>query len=131
PDSARLKTGYIPQFGNRAGNSPSLVLVNYGNNAQMITAQAVILDTRENEGQNTSLITIQRVLASNERLEARLDQLFGFKGATSIASHLTFTTPAGSAGILGYLESNTGGAMTTVMAQRTGDFRIFFFRFFH
>ena len=90
PDTARLRTGFLPQFANRAGYISTLVLVNYAGGMQTITARAAITDVNSNQGANTSLITVQRALAAYERLEVRLDQLFGFNVDAAIASYVRF-----------------------------------------
>jgi hypothetical protein len=117
PDTERLQTGYLPQFGNQAGTASTVVLINPASVSQTVTATAAIMDV---DGGNTTLKTVQEMLAPNQRLQTPLDQLFGFSSATSIAGYVRFQT-LDAPGVFGYLQSEAaGGGLTAVPAQESG-----------
>jgi hypothetical protein len=118
PDSSRLQTGYVLQFGSQPGTLSTLVLVNAAGVSQTITMTAAIVNVL---GGNPTLTTVQRTLGPNERIEAQLDQLFSFNYAQSITGYVRFQTPANSTGVFSYLQSKTMGAgLTALPAQDSG-----------
>src|SRR5438093_6173642 len=117
PDDGRLQVGYMPQFGNQRNTVSTLSLVNYGNDSQTIAITAAITDVN-NRGGNPTAATLQRTLSANERVELRLDQLFGFNSARSIAAYVKFQA---AEGVFAYLESKIpAGGLTAVPVQATG-----------
>src|SRR5262249_38186174 len=117
PDDARLRTGYLSQFGNQPNTVSTLALVNYGNGSQTIAITAAITEVN-GKGGNPASTTVQRTLSANERVELQLDQLFNFNSARFIVAYVKFQ---GSEGVFAYLESKTpAGGLTAIPAQATG-----------
>ena len=125
PEARRLGTGYVPQFGNQTGSISTLVLVNYGSGLQTVKLTAAVTDVRYSNGSATPL-TARWTLAANERVETRLDRLFGFSAQTAIG-HVAFDTDrTQSAGIYAYLESKTPSGVLAAVEAHAGASHISF-----
>jgi len=120
PSAGRLANGYLPQFGNAAGYLSTLVLVNYGSESQTVSLTAAIADVAST-GEKMSFKTVLETLAPNERVERRVDQLFGLN-PQSILNDISFQSqPLNSLGLIAYLETEgSEGGLTTVPAQESG-----------
>src|SRR5262249_378982 len=116
-DIARRRTGYLPQFGSDTGLTSTLVLVNYGNSSQTVSLAAGITDLKGKTDGSLSVQTVKQTLAPNQRIEARLDQLFGFNTQKSIAGYVSFDTQS-EGGLYAYLESKTRDGMLTAITPR-------------
>jgi PKD repeat protein len=121
PAADRLPNGYLPQFGDSAGNSSTVVLVNYGSESQSVGLTAAIAGV-ENTGEKASFKTVLKTLAPNERVEERVDQLFGFKPEQSILNHINFQSQGlNGRGFFAYLETEgADGGLSAVPAQESG-----------
>ena len=128
PEGARVRSVYLPRFGNQTSAS-TLVVVNYGIGWQTVTASAAMVDAIGQGGAN--VMTAQRTLGPFERLEAPLDQLFGFNAENSMLSYVRFEVDASiqdrvlgrqdMGGVFAYLESKTpDGKLIAVTPQAAG-----------
>jgi hypothetical protein len=120
PETDRYETGHIAHFASQGGYDSTLVLLNYNGDPQTISITAGAL---EDDGKPSAVPsqTVQLTLGNNQRLEARLDELFNFPATQMTTGFVRYQTQNDSTGLYGYLELKTSsGRLATVPVQGDG-----------
>jgi hypothetical protein len=106
PESATLRTGFLPHLASQGGYQTKLGLVNYSNQtlAVKITADGL---TADGKSRIPGSVTIDRILPANGRLEERADHMFTLTGDALIAGSIRFEVQGNAPGLLGYLDLGT------------------------
>src|SRR5207249_241118 len=73
PESARLRTGYLPHLVSQGGYMTTLTLVNFYSEPQTLRITADGLD-QNGSAQTPASVTVERTLPPYGRLEERADQ---------------------------------------------------------
>jgi hypothetical protein len=107
--SKQFETGNVTQFASQLGYSSTLVLINDGNVAQSVSVTIGGLEYNGHlsaASSDTELVMV----ASHQRLEVPIGELFELSGNDLITGYVRYQSQDDTTGLFGYLEIRTGMA---------------------
>jgi hypothetical protein len=121
PESATLRTGYLPHFATRSGYLSTLTMVNTSGKPQRLKITAEGLEVN-GQPRTPSAVTVERTIRPHARLQESTNTLFALSGSATITGHVRFETMTDTLGVMAVMEISTtdGVLLSAIEAQNVG-----------